>query len=55
MMLFSIGLGWSVLGVVGPDPDCFWAGQLALDVALLCKDKKEERAGMGFARGHSDA
>ena len=34
---------------------CGTAGLQALDVALLCKDKKEERAGRGFARDLSDA
>ena len=34
---------------------CDTAGLQALDVALLCKDKKEERADRGFARDRSDA
>ena len=29
-------------GVIGPDLDCCWTSLLALDVALLCKNKKEE-------------
>ena len=29
------------VGVVGPDLDCWRAGLQTLDVALLCKNKKE--------------
>ena len=42
-------------GSSGRRYDCCWAGLQALDVALLYKDKKEERADRGFARGLSDA
>ena len=42
-------------GSSGRRLDCCWAGLHALDVALLCKNKKEERVGRGFARGRSDA
>ena len=31
MMLFSTGLGWSVLGSLGRNPSCCWAGLQALD------------------------
>ena len=41
MMPFSIGLGWSVLGSLGWNYGCRWAGLQALDVGLLCKSKKE--------------
>ena len=34
---------------------CGTASLQALNVALLCKDKKEEKTGGGFARGRSDA
>ena len=52
-VFFQPELGWSVLGVVGPDLDlqalgfsglkwdCSRASLQALDVALLCKSKKE--------------
>ena len=42
MMLFFNRTGLKCVGVVGPDLDCCWAGLQALDVALLCKNKKEE-------------
>ena len=42
-------LGWSAGSGYGT------AGLQSLDVALLCKDKKNERVGGGFARGRSDA
>ena len=42
MMLFFNRTGLERVGVVGPDLDYCWAGLQALDVALLCKDKKEE-------------
>ena len=41
MMFFSIGLCWSVLGSLGRNYGYCWAGLQALDVALLCKNKKE--------------
>ena len=41
MMLFSIELGWSILGSLGRNQGCCWTGLKALDVALLCKNKKE--------------
>ena len=41
MMHFSIVLGWNVLGSLGQNQGCCWTGLKALDVALLCKNKKE--------------
>ena len=42
MMLFFNRTKLERVGIVGPDLDCCWAGLQALDVALLCKNKKEE-------------
>ena len=42
MMLFFNRTGLKRVGVVGPNLDYCWTGLLALDVALLCKNKKEE-------------
>ena len=41
MMFFSIGLGWSGLQSLGRNWNCRWAGPLALDGELICKNKKE--------------
>ena len=38
---FKPELGWSVLESLGWNWNCRWAGPLALDVGLLCKNKKE--------------
>ena len=38
---FQLELGWSVLESLGRNWNCRWAGPLALDVGLLCKNKKE--------------
>ena len=48
MMPFFNRTGLERVGVVGLDCNCHWAGLQAPDMALLCKDKKEERAGRGF-------
>ena len=56
MMHFFNRTGLELVGVVGPDLDCCWAGLQALDVDLLCrKEQERKRAGKGFARGRSDA
>ena len=56
MMPFFNWIGLERVGVVGPDLDCCWDGLQGLDVALLCKkNKKEERAGGGFAHNRFDA
>ena len=47
--------GLERVGVVGPEPGLLWTGMKALDVMLLCKNKKEERAGRGFACSRSNA
>ena len=47
MMLFSAGIGLERVGIVGPKLElplgrnwnCRWAGPLALDAALPCKNK----------------
>ena len=54
MMPFFNRTGLERVGVAGLDWNCRWAGLQAPDIAILCKDKKEERAGRGFARGRSD-
>ena len=64
MMLFFNRTRLELFGVVGPEIGLLlgWsagseystAGLQSLDVALLRKDKKKERAGEGFARGRSD-
>ena len=53
------------IGVVGPEiglllgwsagSGCDATNSRSLNQALLCKDKKKERAGGGFARSRSDA
>ena len=35
------GLDWSVLDLLGWNWNCRWVGPLALDVGLLCKNKKQ--------------
>ena len=42
MMLFSIGLGWSVLGSLGRNQGCCWTGSQALALYSSAKTKKEE-------------
>ena len=42
MMPFFNRTGLQRVGVVGPDLDCYWAGLLALDMALLYKKNKNE-------------
>ena len=42
MMPFSIGTGLERVGIAGPKNwNCRWVGPLALDVGLLCKNKKQ--------------
>ena len=55
MMPFFNQTGLERVGVVGLDCNCHWASLQASDMALLCKDKKEERAGRGFTCGRFDA
>ena len=64
MMSFFNWIGLERNGVVGPEigllldwsasSECGIAGLQALNVTLLCKDKKEDGS-RGFTRGRSDA
>ena len=47
MMTFFNRTWLERVGVAGLDWNCRWASLQALDMALLCKDKKEERADRG--------
>ena len=55
MMLFSTGTGLERVGVVGPELELplgrnwnyRWAGPVALDIRLLCKNKKQRGIGGG--------
>ena len=41
MMPFSTRTGLDRVGIAGPELERRWAGPLALDVGLFCKNKKE--------------
>ena len=41
MIPFFNRTGLECVGTIRSDQDCCWAGLQALDVALLCKNKKE--------------
>ena len=47
--------GLELAGVVGPELGLLSDWFTGSGVALICKDKKEERVDGGFARGRSDA
>ena len=65
MMPFFNRIGLERIGVVGPEiglllgwsagSECDATNLRSLNQVLLCKDKKKERAGGGFARNRSDA
>ena len=71
MLFFQPGLGWSVLGVVGPEPRLLWIDLEALDhragdrtaAGLICRHwrcsplqkQERKRADRGFAHGRSNA
>ena len=46
LFFFSTGLGWSVLGVVGPKPGMLWNSLKALDL------RAGDRTAVGLAYRH---